>query len=107
MGKSYYTYNGLKLRRISDWKAQGIILGNFNSWDELYKWFINTERCEACGLKFEKGRGTKTGQKKIGKCLDHNHNTKLPRQILCRSCNTMDRYINVLASKFLMDLNNF
>ena len=107
MGNSYYTFNGLKQRRISDWKSQGIILGKFKNWDELYLWDINTNKCEACENDFEKGRGTKTGQRKMGKCLDHCHITNLPRQILCRSCNTSDRYINVLASKFLMDLNKF
>ena len=104
---SYYTYNGLKSRRISDWKAQGIILGKFNEWNDLYKWYIETDKCEACNITFESGRGTKTGQKKLGKCLDHCHSTNLPRQILCRSCNSSDRYINVLTSIFLMDLNKF
>ena len=99
--------NGLKQRRISDWKAQGVICKINQTYEDLHNEYVNAIKCVACDVVFEKGRGTKTGQTKIGKCLDHNHTTGYMRQIICRSCNTSDRFESLYAYKFLIDINQF
>tara|TARA_R110000765_G_scaffold109513_2_gene200649 strand:- start:603 stop:953 length:351 start_codon:yes stop_codon:yes gene_type:complete len=95
---------GLRARRISDWKAQGVLLKKNQTYKELHNIYTNTTNCEACDLLFEAGRGTNTGQKKVGKCLDHCHKTGYFRQIICRSCNTSDRFVNIYCAKYLKSL---
>ena len=69
-----------KSYRISKWKSRGILSDNF---DELYEKYINTEYCELCNVNLtEDKRTTKTTR-----CLDHDHQTGLLRNIVCHCCN--------------------
>tara|TARA_R110000782_G_scaffold21284_1_gene57255 strand:+ start:7312 stop:7653 length:342 start_codon:yes stop_codon:yes gene_type:complete len=99
--------NGLIQRRVSDWKRQGIILREDETWDIIHDTYKNTTNCCACDKDFVMGRGTSTGQGINGKCLDHDHFTGYYRQILCRSCNTRDRFINIYTYNFIQSLNDY
>ena len=81
MNKEYYqTPEGKKARRLGNWRAYGLICDDYN---ELYDKYINTEYCELCSVKLtEDKQNTKTTR-----CLDHDHQTGLFRNVLCNSCN--------------------
>ena len=71
---------GIKSNRISKWKSYGVIC---DDWDVLYEKYINTEFCEDCKCELTEDRyNTKTTR-----CLDHDHNTGLFRNVVCNSCN--------------------
>ena len=74
------TPQGIKSRIISNWKSFGLVHPDF---DALYETYLQTESCNVCkkvfGDTFER-------------CLDHDHETGLFRQILCRGCNTKDNW---------------
>lgn len=74
------TPKGKKRRRLGDWKRCGVICDDF---DELYEKYINTNNCELCEVELtEDKRNTTTT-----KCLDHDHDTGLFRNVVCLSCN--------------------
>ena len=71
---------GIKSYRISNWRKRDIIHDNY---DELYKEYIETERCDICGIYLTEDK-VKT---KTTRCLDHCHETGEVRNIVCNSCN--------------------
>ena len=50
---------------------------------ESYDKYMNTEKCEVCQNNFTSSKD---------KCLDHDHETKVFRFILCRDCNNYDNW---------------
>ena len=52
-----------------------------------YHWLVSTH-CEKCNIKFTEGNT------RFKKCLDHDHNTGLYRNILCHVCNVNDMTTN-------------
>lgn len=69
---------------IKLWKKRGILS---NDWDSLYQNYITTNNCNKCNILFDKGT--------YKRCLDHDHNTKLFRMVLCNRCNLFqDRQTN-------------
>ena len=76
---------GKKSWRISGWKRYGVISEDFES---LYEYYINSKNCEECNVVLtEDKRNTPTTR-----CLDHDHDTGLFRNVLCNSCNLKRRY---------------
>jgi hypothetical protein len=73
------TENGIKTRRIRTWRRLGVICEDF---DNLYEKYINTNNCEECNVELISGI---YGVNK--KCLDHDHETGLFRNVLCHICN--------------------
>ena len=106
-GEGYEVTNGLKSRRICDWKRQGIKCRDGEIYEDLHNIYHNAIYCEACKGVFEGGRGTNTGLTKMGKCLDHDHTTGYYRQIICRSCNTRDRYVKYYMCEWLNIINQY
>ena len=78
------TPSGRKVSRISDWRRNGVIHDNF---DELYEIYLNTKNCELCNVELTIDYPTT----KTTRCLDHDHETGLFRNILCNSCNVKRR----------------
>ena len=64
--------------RISQWKSRGVISDDY---DKLYDYYLSVNNCDKCNVVLE-GLGNNR------KCLDHNHNTGLFRNILCHKCNS-------------------
>jgi hypothetical protein len=69
----------IKTKRISVWKNYGIIHDDYNA---LYDKYLNTNNCEECGIQMCFGKG------KDARCVDHDHETGMVRNIICRSCNS-------------------
>ena len=78
--KEYYsTPKGKKVSIISHWKQYGLIADNM---DELYERYLNSTNCELCGNEYKNTRD---------RCLDHDHNTGLFRNVVCHSCNASSK----------------
>ncbi len=74
------TSNGKKSRKISDWKRNGLISDDY---DFIYNKYINTSNCDNCNCVLTIDRYITS----TTKCMDHEHNSGLFRNILCNACN--------------------
>jgi hypothetical protein len=77
------TEAGKKVKRISNWKRWGVINDDYNA---LYDYYKNCKNCEECNIELIEGY---FGNNK--KCLDHDHQTGLFRNVLCHICNVKRR----------------
>tara|TARA_R110000782_G_scaffold36184_3_gene86209 strand:+ start:42 stop:449 length:408 start_codon:yes stop_codon:yes gene_type:complete len=68
---------GIKSRKITSWKSQGLKSDNY---EEIYERYKNTEECDNCGIELNQDGATT-------KVMDHSHITGEFRNILCISCN--------------------
>ena len=79
---------GVKSKRISQWKRQGIISDDY---DALHDRFMATTHCEKCSVLLT------AGLSRTGKCLDHDHSINDRenfRAVLCSACNLNDQCTN-------------
>ena len=74
------TPNGIKSSRIQNWKVNGVKHDDFS---KLYNYYLSINNCQECNIEltYDKVRTSTT------KCLDHEHDTGLFRNVLCHSCN--------------------
>lgn len=78
------TEKGKKVNTLHNWKVRGVVHPDLN---ELYNKYINTEFCELCEVQLTQDRhNTKTTR-----CLDHDHETGLFRNVVCHTCNVKRR----------------
>jgi len=75
---------GKKSITISKWKQYGLIDSDGDKYEKRYQSYLQATNCEVCKNVFKDT---------FDKCLDHNHETGLFRQFLCRSCNSFDRWL--------------
>jgi hypothetical protein len=86
--KQYYqTPSGKKSHTICQWKTRGLIETHQYTYDELYEAYIYCGYCEECNVKLTTDRYTTL----TTKCMDHDHETGIFRNILCNSCNVKYR----------------
>ena len=80
----YAVYNATpahkKLNTISSWKRYGLVHDDF---DSLYFSYLQTTQCDICKNEFKDS---------FDRCMDHDHDTGLFRQFLCRPCNIFDNW---------------
>jgi hypothetical protein len=72
--KSIRTKNVVHINKLTKIKR-------YNLKPEDWVLYENSTRCKICGVEFNKN------DRKTEKHIDHNHNTKLFRGVLCQSCN--------------------
>ena len=87
--KQYYqTPEGKKTNKIAQWKCKGLIDSDNDNYETLYNHYLNTKLCDICDVTLTNDRyPTKTR-----KCMDHDHDTGIFRNILCQSCNVRDNH---------------
>lgn len=75
-----YTHTDLfiKSRTISSWISQGLFIDNY---DEIYERYSMAIFCDICECVLDQDNKSK-------KCMDHDHDTGIFRNILCKACNT-------------------
>ena len=75
------SYVGLKSKTISHWRLRGV-KDHFNdNYETLYRIYLSTKFCDYCGYELN------TGDNKMRKCLDHDHDSNYFRGVVCHSCN--------------------
>ena len=83
----FQTPHGKKVERINKWSHLGL---KHDDMDALYDLYLSTTHCDVCEKQFKNNRD---------RCMDHDHDTGLFRQILCRSCNTRDHWKFVVSAR--------
>ena len=77
---------GKKKEKIRSWKKIGVKHDDFSS---LYDYYLNCKNCEECDVELQIGNAVKNKR-----CLDHDHETGLFRNVLCNSCNLKRGFID-------------
>ena len=78
------TYEGLKRLMLGKWQIRGVIPTDYYTLDELFDCWLWCPECENCGVELAPVGTPRTVN---SRCLDHNHKTRIFRNILCHSCN--------------------
>tara|TARA_R110000803_G_scaffold158240_1_gene222552 strand:+ start:160 stop:627 length:468 start_codon:yes stop_codon:yes gene_type:complete len=79
--------SGKKSNTISQWKQNGLQESK-EDLDRIYDLWLHQEFCNACDVKL-----TRNGDRcSTDACMDHDHDTHRFRHVICRSCNTRDRW---------------
>ena len=82
--------NNHKYYTIRNWIKSGLIeLEGVYTYESLYEYYLSISHCEVCDKKL-KLNGFKQ------KCLDHCHTTNIFRWVLCNSCNTLDKWMDLI-----------
>ena len=81
------TPNGKKVNRISVWTNKLDLQETEEELDRIYELYLYQELCNACDVKL-----TRDGVCSTQACMDHDHITHRFRHIICRSCNTHDKW---------------
>ena len=79
----YQTPNGKKSMTKSNWKSSGLIDSDGDNYEQRYQLYLQSTHCTVCKNEYEND---------FDRCMDHDHETGLFRQFLCRTCNAMDRW---------------
>jgi hypothetical protein len=74
------TFEGKKSMIISGWKQQGLL---HDDYENLYDTYLQRTHCDICKSDFKDS---------FDRCMDHDHDTGLFRQFLCRACNNNDSW---------------
>ena len=74
------TESGKKSRKIADWKRQGMILPEGETWDSIYRKYLESTNCEQCNKVFKNSKD---------RHLDHCHTSGFIRNIVCCRCNQL------------------
>ena len=81
------TPEGIKSNTLSNWRYCGVIGDLPTIYEERY---LPSTACEVC---------KKTYSSSSDRCLDHDHSTGEFRQMLCRSCNSMDNWKKIAETE--------
>ena len=79
------TPQGKMAHKIGDWKRLGLICDTKDDYELVYFTWLHSETCEDCNKPYTT---------KNFKCMDHNHDNGVFRNILCNPCNTNKRMDN-------------
>ena len=74
---------GIKSRIINHWKHRGLIDSDGDNYEQRYQLYLQSTHCDACKNEYENRSDC---------CMDHDHDTHLYRQFLCRKCNIKDTW---------------
>ena len=81
------TPTGKKVNTISNWKSRGLQESK-EDLDRIYDLWLHQELCNACDVKL-----TRNGDRcSTDATMDHDHITHRFRHVICRSCNTHDKW---------------
>ena len=72
-----------KYDTIYNWKRREVIETWYYTFEELYDWYLKTDKCERCNCILTKDQTRKS----TTKCLHHEHTTGEFEMIVCHSCN--------------------
>lgn len=86
-----WTEKGYKEHMIDKWKRRGLVETDQYTFEELFEAYACCSECENCGVEFAPVGAVRCPH---SKCLDHNHETGVFRDILCHSCNIKRRGID-------------
>jgi hypothetical protein len=74
---------GKKSRTLKSWRYDGLIDSDSDNYEKRYTAYLQATHCAACKCEFKDS---------YDRCMDHDHDTGLFRQFLCRQCNSGDRW---------------